>query len=92
MEPWLLSRSNGYLSITSSTIQSIRAFSLHVDRSAVLLSAVNGIGAKLFLNSEDLVHLGHSLTASRGSGLDLSSAKANTDIADGNVLTGKRSA
>lgn len=59
---------------------------LQVDSSAELLASVDSVGTKLLLNTEDLVELGKTLGAGRGTGLDLTGAEANGNVSNGDIL------
>jgi len=63
-----------------------RARPLHVDSGAEVLAAVDGIAAELFLDTEDLVELGKTLRTGWSTSLDLTTAKTNSDVSNGDIL------
>jgi len=64
----------------------VRSGRLQVDGSAEVGASVNGLGAELLLDTEDLVELGKTLGTSRGTGLDLASAETDNNVGNGDIL------
>lgn len=63
-----------------------RSKHLQVNGGAELLAGVDGVGAKLLLDTEDLVELGKTLRTAGSTGLDLARAETDGNVGDGNVL------
>jgi hypothetical protein len=63
-----------------------RSKHLQVNGAAELLAGVDGVGAKLLLDTEDLVELGKTLRAAGSTGLDLARAETDRDVGDGDIL------
>ncbi|KAL2290733.1 hypothetical protein FJTKL_14732 [Diaporthe vaccinii] len=59
---------------------------LQVDRLAEVGASVDGVGAKLLLDAQDLVELGETLRPGGSTSLDLSGPDADDDVGDGDIL------
>lgn len=68
-------------------LEYIRSKHLQVNGSAELLAGVDSVGAKLLLDTEDLVKLGKTLRTAGSTGLDLARAETDGNVSDGNVLS-----
>ena len=62
-------------------------FHLQVDSGAEVLASVDGLAAKLLLDTEDLVELGETLGTSRSTSLDLAGAETDDDVGNGDILS-----
>jgi len=68
-------------------LESSRSKHLQVNGAAELLTSVDGVGAKLLLDTKDLVELGKTLRAAGSTGLDLARAETDSNVRDGDVLS-----
>ena len=60
---------------------------LHVDRGAERVSGVDGVVTELLLDTEDLVELGETLRSGGSTSLDLTGAKTDDDVSNGDILS-----
>src|SRR5690242_15417079 len=61
--------------------------SLDVDSGPELGASVDGVVTELLLDTEDLVELGETLRTGSSTSLDLTSAKTDDDVSNGNILS-----